>query len=62
MEWPLQTRQAAATRPEMPAPMVVMVSEMEKEVKDIGRMEAIGEQGKQGSISHERADVTVVDT
>jgi hypothetical protein len=45
----LQTRQAAATRPEMPAPMVVMVSEMEKEVKDIGRMEAIGEQGKQGS-------------
>ena len=43
--------------------MMVMLSEMEKEVKDIGWMEAIGEQGKQGSreASHERADVTVVD-
>lgn len=59
----MRTRQAAATRPEMPAPMMVMLSEMEKEVKDIGWMEAIGEQGKQGSreASHERADVTVVD-
>jgi hypothetical protein len=56
----LQARQTATAKPEMPAPIMVMLSEMGKG-KDIGWIRGHRRTREAGNISHEGADVAVVD-
>jgi hypothetical protein len=55
----LRARQAATARPEMPAPIMVMLSEMGTGREDIAWIGVIGDHGKQGNISDEGAGVNV---